>query len=183
MTFALPFDWPMLYFIQAHLRLSWLDTLVPAYSALGNGGHLWIAIAVVLLVTRRYRRVGVCMLVGMMAGVLIGNEWLKNLVARPRPFMLDSSVALLIPPPGQYSFPSGHTLSSFIAAGCMLFGGGWLLGSVGLTLATLMGLSRLYLFVHFPSDILAAVVLGLVIAYVVWHLSMHLSSAINAHRQ
>ena len=110
MTFALPFDWPILYFIQEHLRTAWLDVVVPFYSSLGNGGHLWIAIALVLLFSKSYRRVGACMLVGMMAGVLLGNEWLKNLVARPRPFMLDSSVALLIPPPGQYSFPSGHTL-------------------------------------------------------------------------
>ena len=182
MTFALPFDWPILYFIQEHLRTAWLDVVVPFYSSLGNGGHLWIAIALVLLFSKSYRRVGACMLVGMMAGVLLGNEWLKNLVARPRPFMLDSSVALLIPPPGQYSFPSGHTLSSFIAATCMCFGGKWL-GLVGISLATLMGLSRLYLFVHFPSDVLAAVVLGALIAYSVWHISLRLTSAIKAHRE
>lgn len=167
MTFALPGDWAILAWIQAHLRADWLDEAVSFYSGLGNGGRLWLAIAFVCLFLPRYRRVGWTMICALALGFVVGNLFLKPLVARPRPCWLDPSVALLIPTPLDFSFPSGHTLSSVVAATTMWCSGHRWLGRVGVTLATLMALSRLYLYVHFPSDILAGMIIGVLIGALV----------------
>ena len=89
MSFAFPGDWAILLWIQEYMRTAWLDVLVPFYSSLGNGGMLWIAIAVVFLFNKRYRYVGVAMLCGLALGWLVGNSFLKPLIARPRPCWLD----------------------------------------------------------------------------------------------
>ena len=97
---------------------------------------------------------------------MVGNVCLKHLVARPRPCWLDESVPLLIASPTDYSFPSGHTLSSTISA-TILTKTDHRFGYAAIPMAALLAFSRLYLFVHFPSDVLAGAVLGLVIGVVV----------------
>ena len=95
-------------------------------------------------------------------GALIGNGVLKHLVARPRPCWLDSSVQLLIASPSDYSFPSGHTLASAVGASMLTMTNrkfGW----AAIPLAVLIAFSRLYLYVHFPSDILGGAILGVLI--------------------
>ena len=99
---------------------------------------------------------------GLAVGVLVGNVCLKNLIARPRPCWLDSSVRLLIADPTDYSFPSGHTLSSVIGA-TILTKTDRRFGYAAIPLAALIAFSRLYLYVHFPSDVLAAAVPGVMI--------------------
>lgn len=94
--------------------------------------------------------------------MLVGNVCLKNLIARPRPCWLDSSVRLLIADPTDYSFPSGHTLSSVIGA-TILTKTDRRFGYAAIPLAALIAFSRLYLYAHFPSDVLAAAVLGVMI--------------------
>lgn len=139
-----------------------MDTIMSLVTSLGNHGIIWIAIAVLLLVQKRYRRWGVVMLVAMAATYLVGTVWLKPLVARPRPF-IEAGYTLIIANPGGYSFPSGHTLASFTAATvvcCMPLGKGWKIGAV--VLAVLIAFSRLYLFVHYPTDVLAGAVLGII---------------------
>ena len=101
------------------------------------------------------------MFTALAAGVLVGNVCLKNLIARPRPCWLES-VPLLIGNPTDYSFPSGHTLSSVIGA-FMLTAANRRFGILAIPLAALIGFSRLYLYVHFPSDVLASVVIGTLI--------------------
>lgn len=113
-------------------------------------------------VHKKYRRQGALVLVGLLAGLLVGNVALKHLVARSRPCWLDPSVQLLIATPTDYSFPSGHTLSSTIAA-TILTKTDRRFGYVAIPLAVLIALSRLYLYVHFPSDVFAAALLGLLI--------------------
>ena len=93
-------------------------------------------------------------------GDLVGNVFLKHLIARPRPCWLDQSVPLLIAVPNDYSFPSGHTLASVIGA-TILTAADRRFGLIAIPLAILIAFSRLYLYVHFPSDILGAVILGL----------------------
>ena len=110
------FDRSLLQWIQDTLTCPALDLLMPRVTALGNGGAVWLLAAGGLLCTKKYRKQGVLLLGGLAAGALVGNVVLKNLVARPRPCWLDSSVQLLIPNPTDYSFPSGHTLSSVIGA-------------------------------------------------------------------
>lgn len=153
-------DWEILRLIQTALRSPLLDTLMPKITALGNSGAIWVLAAGGLLCTKKYRKQGVLLLAGLALGVLVGNVCLKHLVARPRPCWLDPSVPLLIAVPQDYSFPSGHTLSSVIGA-TILTGTDRRFGIAAIPLAVLIAFSRLYLYVHFPSDVLAGAILGL----------------------
>ncbi len=165
-TVLQPIDFSILYWIQQHIVNDALNLLMPLVTKLGNAGMIWIVIGVAMLPFRKYRTCGISVLVGLLCGLLIGNLFLKPLAARPRPCWLDDSVQLLIAIPRDYSFPSGHTLSSCIASVTI-----WLyhkrLGTAALILAVLIAFSRLYLFVHFPSDVLVGALLGVIIALAV----------------
>ena len=155
-------DWIILHGLRVLTACPLLDFWMPRITALGNSGVVWVVAAIVLLCTKKYRRYGVMLLVGLAAALLLGNLALKNLFARPRPCWLDSSVRLLIADPTDYSFPSGHTLSSVIGA-TILTKTDRRFGYAAIPLAALIAFSRLYLYVHFPSDVLAAAVLGVMI--------------------
>lgn len=113
------FDWTILDFIQNHLRSGGMDTLMVWITTLGNGGAVWLAIAAVLLLRKRTRRAGVCLLAAIVLTAACCNLGLKPLIARPRPCHLDPSVPLLIPNPTDFSFPSGHTAASFAAVAAL----------------------------------------------------------------
>ena len=159
------FDWMILHWTQNTLVCPAMDFLMPKITLLGNGGAIWIFAAVVLLATKKYRKYGVFLLAGLAIGVLIGNLTLKPLIARSRPCWLDESVQLLIANPTDYSFPSGHTLSSVIGA-AVLTKANRKFGLAAIPLAAFIAFSRLYLYVHFPTDILGTVALGAVIGLV-----------------
>ena len=154
-------DWAVLHWIRDTLRCGALDFLMPRITALGNAGAVWIIAAIAMLVSKKYRKYGITMLAALTAGLLVGNVCLKNMVARSRPCWLES-VALLIKNPTDYSFPSGHTLSSVIGA-FTLTAANRKFAFAAIPLAVLIAFSRLYLYVHFPSDVLSAAVLGCVI--------------------
>lgn len=154
-------DWSILQSIQS-LTNPVLDLVMPKITLLGNGGAIWLVSGGALLATKKYRRWGVLVLAGLAVGVLTGNLLLKPLIARPRPCWPDPSVKLLIANPTDYSFPSGHTLSSVIAA-TVLAKANRKFGLIAIPLAALIAFSRLYLYVHFPSDVLGAAALGIVI--------------------
>ena len=166
-------DWGILHWIQNNITCPFLDAVVPKLTMLGNAGIIWILAGVLLLCTKKYRRQGALVLVGLLAGLLVGNVALKHLVARSRPCWLDPSVQLLIATPTDYSFPSGHTLSSVIGA-TILTKTDRRFGYAAIPLAALIAFSRLYLYVHFPSDVLAAAVLGVLIGKVSDRVGMHL---------
>ena len=158
-------DFELLYRLQ-EIRSPLLDQPMPAITFLGNGGWFWIASGLLLAVVPSTRKIGFCVLFSLLAGLILGNGIVKNLVARERPCWLDESVSLLIEVPKDYSFPSGHTLASFEAAISILLYRKRL-GIAALILACLIGFSRLYLFVHFPTDVLAGAVMGTAIAFAV----------------
>ena len=164
-------DQSILYWIHDNLSCGVLDVLMPKLTLLGSGGAVWLLAAGGLLCTKKYRRQGVILLAGLAVGVLVGNVCLKNLIARPRPCWLDDSVKLLISMPTDYSFPSGHTLSSVIGA-TVLTKTDRRFGWAAIPLAVIIAFSRLYLYVHYPSDILAGTVLGVVIGLAVYYLGM-----------
>ncbi len=156
-------DFLILDFIQNYIKTPVFDFLMPWISWLGNGGLIWIIAAVVLLAIPKYRRGGVALSVGLLLCLIIGNLTLKPLVARVRPFDMIEGIELLIKAPTDFSFPSGHTLSSAIAAAVLTmtdkrFGYG------AIPLACLIAFSRMYLYVHYPSDILGAVVIAAIIS-------------------
>ena len=157
------FDFLILDFIQQNIKNPFFDFLMPLITALGDGGLIWIIAAVVLLILPKYRKGGMVLAIGLLAGIIIGNLTLKPLFARIRPFDLVEGIELLISAPTDFSFPSGHTLSSFIGA-TILTMVNKKFGYVAIPLAALIAFSRLYLYVHFPSDILGAIVLALLIS-------------------
>ena len=171
---VLQWDWNILHAI-ADMRCAFLDVLLPFFSKLGDAGLIWIIIGVALLFTRRYRKTGIAVLLGLLAGVLIGNAALKNLIARPRPCWLQPEMLHLVANPADYSFPSGHTLSSAVAAAA-LTRGERRFGFAAIPLAGLIAFSRRYLFVHLPSDILCGAILGAAIGYFVFEIVKRLKS-------
>ena len=160
-------EFKILDFIQEFLKCPLLDFLMPKITALGNGGIIWIIAAIVLLATKKYRRGGIALTVGLALVLLIGNVTLKPLIARTRPFDLIEGIELLIASPTDFSFPSGHTLSSVVAAAILTMTDKRF-GYVAIPLATLIAFSRLYLYVHFPSDILGGVLFGAIISTVIY---------------
>lgn len=158
-------EFEILYWIQ-QLRTPALDEIMTAVTFLGDGGWFWIALGTALFAVPRTRRTGAAMLISLAAGFILGNVILKNAVARQRPCWLDPMVALLIENPSDYSFPSGHSLASFEGAvSILLYHKKW--GVAAVVLAALIACSRLYLFVHFPTDVLAGSLLGILIAVIV----------------
>lgn len=168
------FDQTVMGFIQSHCHTALADQVFPLVTSLGEGGVFWIALAALLLAFGKksgWRATGFLMLCAMLAGLLIGEAGLKNIVCRPRPFMdYPGYAALLIPPPSGFSFPSGHTCGSFAAAVTVFYRDKrW--GAGALALAGLIGFSRVFLFVHYPTDVLAGAALGVLCAVgaqVVW---------------
>lgn len=156
----LSFEFAFLDWIQENLRGPFLDAVMPAVTSLGNGGMIWLALGVILLILPKYRRVGASVLVGLGLEVLCCNLLLKPLVARVRPCDVNAAVQLLIPRPDDFSFPSGHTGASFAAASALYFSQTrlWI---PSLALAVLIAFSRLYLYVHYPTDVLAGALLGI----------------------
>lgn len=155
-------DWEVLRWIQSTFRCGALDFLMPNISMLGDVGAIWLVIALVLIFSKKHRKCGITLLIALALCFLIGNLCLKPLVARPRPCWLDPGVTLLIPNETDFSFPSGHTLASFAAATVLLK---WdrRYGICAFVLAFLIAFSRLYLYVHFPSDILGGMAIGVLI--------------------
>lgn len=148
-------DW-----ITQHLHTAFLDHIMPWLSRLTDRGEVWILLGVLLLIFyRKDRGVGVQVLVALALSLLLCNLLLKNAVGRVRPFALKEAVELLIPPPLDPSFPSGHSSASFAAASVLMrsrWEGRW----AALVLAALIAFSRLYLYVHFPTDVLAGILVG-----------------------
>ena len=159
------FDLPILDWIAAHLHCGFLDRVMPVITAFGNGGIFWIALAVVLIIIPKYRKAGLSMGLALLMGLLVCNLTLKPLVARIRPYdyqwaQFGKTIQLLIAKPHDYSFPSGHTIASFEGATALLLHDRKL-GIPAMALAVLIAFSRLYLYVHYPTDVLASVVLGI----------------------
>lgn len=155
-------EFEILYFLQ-ELHRPLLDKIMILFTTLGDAGIIWILLAVALLFIKKYRKCGVTMAVALGIMLILGNVVLKNIFMRERPCWLDESIVLLIENPQDYSFPSGHTFSS-IAAATVLFFRNKKWGIAALVFAVLIAFSRMYLFVHFPTDILASLFLGVLTA-------------------
>lgn len=164
---AVSFDLPILDWIRDSLTHPILDTLMPPVTTLGNGGIIWILLALVLLLIPKHRAAGIRMAVALLMGLLVCNLGMKPLFARIRPFDFQWEycgrvIDLLIAAPQDYSFPSGHTIASFEAATVLLlYRRKW--GIPALILAVLIAFSRLYLYVHYPTDVICSVILGVLI--------------------
>lgn len=155
-------DGEILLQIQQHLRTDMLTPFMKIVTFLGNGGWFWILCAVVLLAIPKTRKTGYAAVLSLIFGVIVTNLLLKNIVARPRPFAEIEALIPLIAKPTDFSFPSGHTTASFAVALVMLRMLPKKIGIPAVVLAALVAFSRLYLGVHYPTDVLAGFVVALV---------------------
>lgn len=148
------------------IRTPFGDFIMPLITRLGDMGLFWIALAVLLIIFPKTRRTGMVVGVALVLDVILCNAILKPLVARVRPYDVNLTVQLLISRPIDYSFPSGHSAASFAAASAMLFAGSKRLGWAAVVLAAIIAFSRLYLYVHYPTDVLGGILLGIVCGFV-----------------
>jgi len=152
-------DFLILNFIQEYIKNPVFDFIMPKITILGNAGIIWIIAAIVLLFIPKYRKSGLALATGLLACLLLGNIVLKPLIARVRPFDVVDGINLLVNAPSDFSFPSGHTYSSVIGA-YVLTATDKRFGYIAIPLAVIIAFSRLYLYVHYPTDILGGILLG-----------------------
>ena len=142
-----------------------LDKIVPVITSLGNGGAIWIFICLILLIFKKTRKCGFTIAIGLIINLIICNGILKNLFMRIRPYETNGIKELLIAFPHDFSFPSGHSSSSFVAA-TSIFLYYKKSGIAALFLAFLIALSRLYLYVHYPTDVICGSLIGVGVSYI-----------------
>lgn len=148
-----------------NLRTPLGDTIVPLITRLGDAGIIWIILTLILLLIPKTRKTGIIMTAALLVDLVLCNLLLKNLVARTRPFDVNTAVQLLIARPRDYSFPSGHTAASFASVTALYLAGEKKMWKAALVLAVLIALSRLYLYVHYPTDIIGGVIFGSLSGY------------------
>lgn len=167
--FAEQFDLPILDWIAENLCCPFLDAVMPLVTKLGDAGIFWIAVAVMLLIFPKTRRIGLSMGAALLIGLVVCNLTLKPLLARIRPYdyqleHFGRTITLLVATPHDFSFPSGHTLASFEAAIALtVYNRKW--GIPALLLAAVIAFSRLYLYVHYPTDVLFSMLISVPIAF------------------
>jgi len=165
--FLLEWEGAVLLWIQNCLRGSLTDPFFIFYTQLGNAGMIWLAVSVLMLCFKKTRRAGAAGLLGLAVGFILTNLTIKPLVGRVRPWLTVEGLTALVAEHDPHSFPSGHTCAAF-AAVCSwrpCLPRGW--GYTALLCAVLMGVSRLYVGVHFPSDVLVGALVGILSARIV----------------
>ena len=155
-------DFAILDFIQEHIKCEFLDKTLPVITKLADHGLVPIILAVILLIFARTRRIGLSMAIAFICGGVVGNLFLKNVVGRIRPYDV-TGIDILVERLSDFSFPSGHTLIAFETAVVLLMlmkGRGKLIAYGTTFIAAVIAFSRLYLYVHYPTDVLAGIILG-----------------------
>lgn len=164
-------DFQTLFFIQEHMRYAFLDAFWKGVTFLGNGGWFWIALGVIFLIFSKSRAIGFRALLALAIGFLITNLLLKNLVARVRPYDTYSVLIPLIARQTDYSFPSGHACASFASAIVYLKMLPARYGIPLVVLASMIAFSRLYVGVHYPTDVLGGVIVGVFSGWLICRLT------------
>lgn len=156
-----------LYWFQS-IRNPVLDRIEPFITLFGNAGIFWILLTVAILIFVKDKRVGITCALALASEAII-VVILKNTVRRSRPIWLDPTVQMLVKIPKDYSFPSGHSAASFsVAVSIFLYKKRW--GIAAIILAALIAISRMYLFVHFPTDVIVGTLIGISMALIFGYL-------------
>lgn len=158
---------PVLLWIQEYIRNDFLTPAVTFITHLGDGGFIWLLLTALFLIFARTRRTGVLLTFSLLLNFLVNNVFLKNLVARTRPYEAVEGLHRIIEAQSDFSFPSGHTGCSFAAAVVLLVMCPRKVGIPAMSLAVFITLSRLYVGVHFPTDVLGGALIGTAAALVV----------------
>ncbi|WP_124101233.1 phosphatase PAP2 family protein [Ruminococcus sp. Marseille-P6503] len=158
-------DFAVLDLIQK-LHSKALDFIMQAITVSGDNGYIWIAVCIVLICIPKTRKIGIFTAVTLIVEVILNDGIVKGIIARERPFIQNSAIDTIIRQPSGYSFPSGHSASSFAAA-TAIFMHNKRLGIPAYVLAALIAFSRLYFYVHFPSDVIIGSLFGMLIGFCV----------------
>lgn len=172
-----------LVFIQENLRFEWLNKVFIFITHFGDGGLFWILLSALLLVMRKTRWVGLTSSVSIGLGALCTNVCLKNLVQRTRPYVVNDQLNVLINFPHDYSFPSGHTCASFAVATVIFCLLPRKYGVPAIIFASLIAISRLYVGVHYPTDILGGLIIGVSAAFIAIYLVKKINHKSNPLRE
>nr|WP_295286978.1 phosphatase PAP2 family protein [uncultured Blautia sp.] len=146
------------------------DKFMTSVTKLGNAGILWIVLTLVLLFIPKMRKTGMIMAAALLTDFLLCNILLKNIVARIRPYDVNTTIQLLVEKLRDYSFPSGHTAASFASVTALYLAGEKRLGIAALVIAVLIAVSRLYLYVHYPTDVLGGILFGCISGWIGYHI-------------
>jgi len=156
------FEFTILDFIQNHMRSGFMDVFMKTITKTDDSGGIWLVLAVLLIISARYRKTGLTVILALGIEILLCGKILKPLIGRVRPCDINTGIQLLIGNPGGYSFPSGHAASSFTAVS-VLYSDRFRWRRCFLVLAILISFSRIYLYVHFATDVIAGAILGFAI--------------------
>ena len=161
------FEIKILDFIQEHLRFGFLDDMMVLLTRLADDGIVWIILAIALICFKQTRKMGITLGLSLLLGLLVGNLGLKNLFVRPRPYTVNPEIVpnMLIERLSDYSFPSGHTRCCF-ESGMAMFLCDKRFGKVAFVLGGFIGFSRIYLYIHYPTDVIAGALLGLLNGFI-----------------
>lgn len=143
------------------IRTPEIDKVMCIITSLGNAGAIWIILAFMLLIIPKTRKSGILLAVALLIDVVVCNGILKNLFGRIRPCDVNTSVQLLIARPDDFSFPSGHTAASFAATAALFLGGEKKIWKPALLLSGFIAFSRMYLYIHYPTDIIGGILVGI----------------------
>ena len=158
------FEIGILDFIRETFSTRFLDVFFSTITRFADHGIGWIVLSVLLIAFKKTRKMGISMGLALIIGYITGNMFLKNVIGRVRPYDFAGNIDLLVDRLSDFSFPSGHTLCSFEGAFAVFIRNKkW--GIAAIVFAFLIALSRLYLYVHYPSDVLVGALMGIAIAY------------------
>ena len=194
------YDGNLLIGIQDLLNAEWLTPIMKVITFFGEGGYFWIAVCLILLCIRKTRRLGIICSLSLLLTFICCNLVIKPAVDRVRPWVVFNAVHPFLPPPGDASFPSGHSANSMGPAWALFISTlpekyrgsdgklhknydsvpclGWKsvgadpklmhnLGTAAVILAVLIGISRLYLGMHYPTDVVCGLLLGMICATII----------------
>ena len=164
-------EFSILDFLQT-IHTPLLDKIMILFTHLGDQGFIWVCLTLILLLIPKTRKIGVVLLISLILDTLVCNVLLKNIFMRPRPCTINPYVSLLIPKPQDYSFPSGHTAASFAIVSVLCLLKQKNLFIISLIVACLIAFSRMYLYVHFPSDIIGGIFVGILCGFISYLISL-----------
>lgn len=167
------FDWEydVLYWFQS-IQNPVLTAIMKVITTLGNAGCFWIAITLLLLFFSKNKKMGWTSFASLILTLVVTNLILKNACARMRPYFvpgIGEGLNLLIPKPSEFSFPSGHTSCSFSSA-VAIFTRDKKWGTAAIILAALIGVSRMYFTVHYPTDIIGGLIVGVINGIIAYYI-------------
>ena len=154
-------DANLMLFIQNNLRSEFLNPIMIFFTTIGNTGAVWLIFGAVLMITKKYRKIGLCVILSVSLCYVFNDMIIEQIVQRPRQFLSIEGLNTLVSKPSSFSFPSGHACAGFASSYTLtkMFGQR---GAAAYILAVIIAFSRPYVGVHYVSDILVGAVVGTV---------------------